>query len=549
MALKFCKNSTYRLNSFRTPAFCLVLLLLCSAVSGETVLAVGCDKDYPPFSVAVGNGVTGFDADFIHHLARAADFTPEFVPCSWASVLQSLENGDLDLVTAIIHTDQRSEKYDFTIPYITDYYTLFSREDSGITVPEDTDGKILAILRDDAALERFIIPAGLDKQLILTETYTEAMQLVQQGSADYTLAPYSLGKKIIGELAVPAVRATGRNLFPISYRLAVKKGDKALLFRLNDAIVVLSRNGVLSELRKKWFPGTPENLPANHPARRLFARIFVNIFGAMVLVGVSYLSSRLVLLRQMRKIRDERDSLYAVIDTVPVGLRWHNLVTGVFSENRFWREACARMKNYRADETSNPEVQHFIGSDGGENWVRFRRTSVLSEKGTVPLNVFLMEDITDIRLLEDTLGKLAGERTQETARLLVESMADPDTGLFSADFLAKRLRAFLSGIETQQIPFTMVCFSVYLGDFGADTKFTAATVVREAVRRIDYPGYSRSGRLVILLPESDYTIGENCAARICTGFETARLIPGELEYRILTFPGTESETLLQSIDS
>jgi len=95
----------------------------------------------------------------------------------------------------------------------------------------------------------------------------------------------------------------------------------------------------------------------------------------------------------------------------------------------------------------------------------------------------------------------------------------------------------------------MVCFSVYLGDFGADTKFTAATVVREAVRRIDYPGYSRSGRLVILLPESDHETGENCAARICTGFEAARLIHGELEYRILTFPGTETETLLQSIDS
>ena len=58
----------------------------------------------------------------------------------------------------------------------------------------------------------------------------------------------------------------------------------------------------------------------------------------------------------------------------------------------------------------------------------------------------------------------------------------------------------------------MVCFSVSLGDFGA-TKIHGRRG-RSGGCRIDYPGYSRSGRLVILSPESDHAIGETSRSNL-----------------------------------
>lgn len=533
---------------FLTVLWCLVALS--HYVAAETrLLSVGCDRDYPPFSVIENGIVTGFDAAVLREIAALSGATVEFRPDSWAAVLKALEDGQVDVVSAIIFTDQRNERFDFSIPYLTDYYTFFSRDDSGVFDPEDAEGKVLAILREDASIERFIIPGGLDEHIILTDTYAEALILVRDGYADYTLAPYTLGIQLVEELSLVGISATSRTLFPVSYRLAVRKGNSNLLFTLNEGIVHISRTGVLHELRKQWFPGNVQNVPANHPVRLMMARIFLYIISAIVLAAATYAAGRMTVRSRLRKTVRDRDCLIAVLDALPLGLRWQNILDAHFSENKYWNESCKRMKNFKADETTRSEAQRFFGADGEEYWLRFKKSAFVSESTSVPVTLYIMEDVTPLHTLEETVDMLSRERTTETARLLVETMVDPASGFFSSEFLDNKLQELVSDSDSGGNSFSVLVFNFAVETAGDNRTGCYVTAIRKPLRRSDYPCCTGDGRLAVLLPGTDAETAQTIADMIICALAESGFTPSMCGFSVMEYPGTGRKLLLQSIKS
>lgn len=526
--------------------WCLVVLSF--PVAAETVhFRVGCDRDYPPFSVIENGLVSGFDAAVLQEIAAFSGCTVEFRPDSWAAVLKALEEGQVDVVSAIIFTDRRSDRFDFSIPYLTDYYTFFSRDDSGVFDPADAEGKILAILREDASIERFVIPGGLDEHIILTDTYSEALLLVRDGHADYTVAPYTLGMQLVNELSLDNISATSRTLFPVSYRLAVQKGNTNLLFRLNEGIVHLSRTGMLNDLRKRWVPGNIQNVPANHPVRLMLARVFLYIISALVLIAAAYAAGRITVRSLLGKTTRERDCLLAVLDVLPLGLRWQNILDDYFSENRFWNESCKRLKNFKADETTRAEAQRFIGSDGEEYWLRFTKNAFVSDLTGVPVTLFVMEDVTPLRTLEETVDMLSRERTTETARLLVETMVDPASGFFSHEFLEKKLQELVADSDSGGSFFSVIVFNFAVETAGENRNGCYVTAIRKPLHRSDYPCCTADGRLAVLLPGTDADTAQTMASLIIGTLAESGFTPSMCGYSVLEYPGTGKDLLFQSI--
>lgn len=549
MALKWYSRTAFAVRKLSVPLLCLLIISSHYAGAETRQLRVGCDRDYPPFSVVENGFVSGFDATVLREVASVSGYSVEFEPGSWAAVLKSLENGEVDVISAIILTDQRSKLFDFTIPYLTDYYTFFSRRDSGVFDPEDTENKILAILKEDAAIERFVIPGGLDKHIILTDTYSEALALVQDGSADYTVAPYTLGIRVIDELALDDVSATSRTLFPVSYRLAVKKGDSALLFRLNDGILHISRSGVLHDLRKEWFPGNVQNVPANHPVRLLMARVFLYILSALILIASAFAVGRITVRSRLRNTIRERDCLLTVLDALPIGIRWQNIRTGGYSENRFWNESCKRVKNLRADEPTRSEAQRFVGVNGEEYWLRFNKNAFVSETAGRPITLFVMEDVTALRTLEDTVDSLSKERTEETARELIETMVDPASGFFSSGFLENRLRELIAEADSGGRSFSVLVFNFAVETAGENRNGCYVTAIRKPLRRTDYPCCTDDGRLAILFPGSDAEAARGMANQIIEALAESGFTSSMCGYSVLEYPGTGKDTIMQSINA
>ena len=87
------------------------------------VYRVGISADYPPFQYYdEDNNIVGFEIDLLQSICEYYGCEYELVEMPFDELLISLENGSVDLVIAgISATEERKERYDFTIPYYSEY--------------------------------------------------------------------------------------------------------------------------------------------------------------------------------------------------------------------------------------------------------------------------------------------------------------------------------------------------------------------------------------------------------------------------------------------
>ena len=89
---------------------------------------------------------------------------------SWPEVLAALYSGEVDVVSGILKTPERSRMLDFTTPYLIETYAIFTRKDTGIRDTFDLVGKTSVILQSDAVIEEFMSPGGFDSSMYLVRS-------------------------------------------------------------------------------------------------------------------------------------------------------------------------------------------------------------------------------------------------------------------------------------------------------------------------------------------------------------------------------------------
>ena len=231
-----------------------------SAAQAKTkqTIIVGGDYNYPPYSFIDKNNVPkGFDVDLIKAVAKKIDVNLKFVFTPWAEALNNLKSGKIDLLLAVLYTEDRTRFFEFTIPYNTDYYSIFSGGKSGIHTVKDLQGKKVIMLKGDASIENFIKPLGLLKNITYAISYPEAFELLLSDQHDYILAPFAIASHTLKEMEEQEgksldIVSTGETLLPSLYRLAVKKGNTELLTNLNDGLDALKLEHEIEAIHQKW---------------------------------------------------------------------------------------------------------------------------------------------------------------------------------------------------------------------------------------------------------------------------------------------------------
>ena len=92
-------------------------------------LLVGWDPWEPYHYAPVGGHVQGLDIDLLAAMADLADCQLEYMQGSWASLLQLIRSGDLDLLLAATLTSEREEFARFSEPYRQESFRIFVRSD------------------------------------------------------------------------------------------------------------------------------------------------------------------------------------------------------------------------------------------------------------------------------------------------------------------------------------------------------------------------------------------------------------------------------------
>ncbi len=239
-------------------ATAVAAMSLLSGAQAAEILKVGSETVYPPFEFldSASGKYVGFDIDLLDAVAEKAGFKPEIYSMGLDGIIPAIQTGSIDVaVSALSMTPERSRRVDFTEPYYDAGLTVMTRADNNdpIDSPKALENKTLcAEIGSSGALFMSKLPGV---KLRTFNSAAEAFMEINQGGCyamvnDRPVNEYFLTQKASKNLRLKEIPLI---LQHDTYGFAVRKGNKALLDRLNKALDEVRADGTYDKIYEKWF--------------------------------------------------------------------------------------------------------------------------------------------------------------------------------------------------------------------------------------------------------------------------------------------------------
>ncbi|WP_243298539.1 transporter substrate-binding domain-containing protein [Bacillus litorisediminis] len=204
--------------------------------------------------------LTGFDVEVVRELSKRMGLEVEFVEMAFDGMLTSLNSGTIDIAANDISiTEDRKEKFSFSIPYKYSFATAIVRKDdlSGIKTIEDIKGKKAA---GEATTIYMDIARKYGAEEVIYDNATNEQYLrdVSSGRTDIIINDYYLQK--LGLAAFPDFNITIHPDLKFEtpdegVGLIMKKENEELKKQIDQTLQEMLKDGTISELSKQFFDG------------------------------------------------------------------------------------------------------------------------------------------------------------------------------------------------------------------------------------------------------------------------------------------------------
>lgn len=224
-----------------------------------SVLKVGTEGVYPPFSFKKGKQLTGFDVDVMKAVGKKLGVKVQFVTVQWDSMFEALRSGRIDMVANQVTTSpERKRLYDLSTPYVNSTGVVVVAEDN-------TDIKGLSDIKGKRAAENLTsnwkdVAEKNGAKIVGVDAVDKALQNLRQGSVDVIVNDKLAITSAIKELGDGAgVKIVGETPDRSQSVLAARKGS-GYMPKVNQAIEELRSDGTLKRLYGTYF-----SAPAKQP--------------------------------------------------------------------------------------------------------------------------------------------------------------------------------------------------------------------------------------------------------------------------------------------
>ncbi|WP_374565092.1 response regulator [Ideonella sp.] len=152
------------------------------------VVSVGLYENAPKVFTGPDGRPAGLFVELLDAMARAEGWQLRYVACEWASCLDMLGRGELDLMPDVAYTEERSRRFDFhAVSVASSWSQIYSSDSVRVQSLADLAGKRLAVLRggvQEPYVARMMAEAGLRYEPVLVKSLAEAYEAVAAGRAD-----------------------------------------------------------------------------------------------------------------------------------------------------------------------------------------------------------------------------------------------------------------------------------------------------------------------------------------------------------------------------
>ncbi|GKU83001.1 amino acid ABC transporter substrate-binding protein [Niallia sp. NCCP-28] len=238
-----------------------LILAGCSSTSKEKkgnddTLIIGIDDKFAPMGFRdEDNKIVGFDIDYAKAAAEKMGAKVEFQPIDWKTKESELSSGRIDLIwNGYTITDERKKKVLFTKPYLKNAQVVVTLKDSKLSKLADLNGKVVGLQSLSSASDALDANPIKSKIKEVTEFSDNVMALNDLKSG-------RLDAVVIDEVVIDyymtkekdSFKVLDESLAPEEYGIGVKKGNEALLEKLQKALDEMNEDGTAAKISEKWF--------------------------------------------------------------------------------------------------------------------------------------------------------------------------------------------------------------------------------------------------------------------------------------------------------
>ncbi|WP_240627345.1 basic amino acid ABC transporter substrate-binding protein [Thermoflavimicrobium daqui] len=225
--------------------------------SSSKKIRVGTEAQFPPFEKMESDGkITGFDADIIAAVAKAAGMESDLKHMGWDAMFDGISRGKLDVaIAAITMTDERKQKFDFSEPYFDAKQWILLPKGSNVKTLKELNGKKIGVMAGTTGEE--VVKNAFGKTYANLKGYDDV-----PGAVD-DLQLKRLDAVVVDKaVAIDYLKKLGQDKFETvedpsikieKYGILVKKGNKELLNKINEGLKKIRQDGTYDKIYEKYF--------------------------------------------------------------------------------------------------------------------------------------------------------------------------------------------------------------------------------------------------------------------------------------------------------
>ena len=226
--------------------------------SAQQVLKVGSTPTGIPFTFldTKTNQIQGVMVDLMTEIGKDAGLSVQIEPMQFSALIPSLTSSKIDIIAAAMFiTAPRKEVIDFSDPIYTygEGLVVPKSDTKAYTTQEDLKGETVGAQVGTAFVDA-LKKSGLFADVKAYDTIPDILRDVNTGRlkagyADYPILAYNLKQG-----GFPEVRLVD-GYKPVtvgSVGIGVRKGETALLGKINASLAKLKANGTIDKILEKW---------------------------------------------------------------------------------------------------------------------------------------------------------------------------------------------------------------------------------------------------------------------------------------------------------
>lgn len=230
-----------------------------TAGGNAKVWLVGTDALYPPFGFKDDKtgDLVGFDVDIINAIAKEEGYTTKIQNLNFDGLIPAMQTGSLDIaISDMTITEERGKTVAFTAPYYKAGTGLVvGKDNTTIHSFKDLPGKRIGVSIGATGAE--VAHDIKDAKIREFNTIADAFLELKNGGVDAVINDTPVNEYYVATKGKDSAKTITEELNIQDLGIAVKKGNGALLTKLDEGLKKIKANGEYQKIYIKWFGKEP----------------------------------------------------------------------------------------------------------------------------------------------------------------------------------------------------------------------------------------------------------------------------------------------------